>query len=167
MTETGSGVVYDGLPLDGVELRVVDGELQVRGPMLARCYRDGSPTLDGDGWLHTGDAGELVDGRLRVAGRMGDVIVTGAEKVWPAPVEAVLRTVPGVADVAVGGRADPAWGQVVVAWVVPDDRAAPPALDALRDAVKAVLPPWAAPRRLVLVDALPRTALGKVRRAAL
>lgn len=168
MTETGSGVVYDRVPLDGVELRVVDGELQVRGPMLARAYRDGTETLDADGWLRTGDAAVLeVDGALQVAGRMGDVIVTGGEKVWPDPVEAVLRSAPGVAEVAVAGRPDDEWGHVVVAWVVPDDPADPPRLPELREAVKAVLAPWAAPRRLVVVDALPRTTLGKVRRGEL
>lgn len=168
MTETGSGVVYDRLPLDGVELRVVEDELHVRGPMLARAYRDGTPTVDDDGWLRTGDAASLeADGRLRVAGRIGDVIVTGGEKVWPDPVEAALRAAPGVAEVAVAGRPDPEWGQAVVAWVVPADRTAPPALAELREAVKATLPPWAAPRRLVIVDALPRTALGKVRRGEL
>jgi O-succinylbenzoic acid--CoA ligase len=168
MTETGSGVVYDRVPLPGVELAVVDGELRVRGPMLARAYRDGSPTVDADGWLATGDAAALdADGRLHVHGRLGDVIVTGGEKVWPDPVETVLRGVPGVAEVAVAGRPDPEWGHAVVAWVVPADPAEPPALGALRDAVKARLAPWAAPRRLVVVDALPRTALGKVRRSAL
>lgn len=167
MTETGSGVVYDRRAIDGVELRIVDGELWVRGPMLARAYRDGTPTLDADRWLHTGDAGELVDGRLHVAGRMGDVIVTGAEKVWPAPVEAALLTLASVAEVAVTGRPDPEWGQVVVAWVVPADHARPPALDELREAVLTVLPAWCAPRRLVIVEGLARTALGKVRRAEL
>ena len=168
MTETGSGVIYDRRPLDGVELAVVDGELHVRGPMLARAYRDGTATLDAEGWLRTGDAATIeADGRLRVAGRMGDVIVTGAEMVWPEPVEAVLRTAPGVAAVAVAGRPDPEWGHAVVAWVVPTDPAAPPTLAELRAAVKAVLPPWAAPRRLVVVAALPLTALGKVRRGEL
>lgn len=65
------------------------------------------------------------------------------------------------------GRPDPEWGHTVVAWVVPADPATPPTLEALRDAVKAELAPWATPRRLVLVDALPRTALGKVRRGDL
>lgn len=168
MTETGSGVVYDRLPLDGVDLRVVDGELHVRGAMLARAYRDGSPTTGAGGWLRTGDAASLDDeGRLDVAGRIGDVIVTGAEKVWPEPVEAALRRAPGVAEVAVAGRPDPEWGQAVVAWVVPEDRAAPPPLATLREVVKETLPPWAAPRRVVIVDALPRTALGKVRRREL
>ena len=57
MTETGSGVVYDGVPLDGVEVRIVDGEVQVRGPMLLRCYRDGDDPNTTGGWLPTGDAG--------------------------------------------------------------------------------------------------------------
>jgi O-succinylbenzoic acid--CoA ligase len=79
-------------------------------------------------------------------------------------VEAVLRLHPSVADVAVGGRPDPEWGEQVVAWVVPADPAAPPSLDSLRVLVKDHLAAWAAPRALVLVDALPSTSLGKVRR---
>lgn len=168
MTETGSGVVYDGVPLGGVEVRAVDGELHVRGPMLLRAYRDGTDPKGADGWLATGDAGSVgATGRVSVDGRLADVIVTGAEKVWPAAVEAVLREVPGVAEVAVVGRPDPEWGARVVAVVVPADRASPPALDALRAAVRERLAPWAAPRELVLADALPRTALGKLRRRAL
>ena len=168
MTETGSGVVYDGVPLDGVEVRSIDGELHVRGPMLLRTYRGGVDPKDGEGWLATGDAGRVGDdGRVHVDGRIGDVIVTGGEKVWPDPVEAVLRDAPGVADIAVAGAPDDEWGHRVVAYVVPADRAAPPSLDALRDAVKAVLPAYAAPKELVLVDAVPRTALGKVRRGGL
>jgi O-succinylbenzoic acid--CoA ligase len=146
----------------------VDGELHVRAPMLARAYRDGTPVVGEDGWLRTGDAAELGrGGRLSVSGRLDDVVVTGGEKVHPDAVERVLRGVAGVAEVAVAGRPDPEWGQAVVAWVVPADPAAPPPLGLLRDAVKAVLPPWAAPRRLVVVTALPRTAIGKVRRRAL
>jgi O-succinylbenzoic acid--CoA ligase len=169
MTETGSGIAYDGVLLDGVEVRVDDGgQLHVRGPMLLRAYRDGSDPKDGDGWLPTGDAGTIDDeGRVHVDGRIGDVIVTGGEKVWPTPVEQALRTAPGVADVAVAGRPDDEWGERVVAWVVPEDPAAPPALDALRDHVKRTLPAYAAPRHVIVVDDLPRTALGKVRRKLL
>jgi O-succinylbenzoic acid--CoA ligase len=169
MTETGSGIAYDGVLLDGVEVRVDDGgQLHVRGPMLLRAYRDGSDPKDGDGWLPTGDAGTIDDeGRVHVDGRIGDVIVTGGEKVWPTPVEQALRTAPGVADVAVAGRPDDEWGERVVAWVVPEDPAAPPALDALRDHVKRTLPAYAAPRHVIVVDDLPRTSLGKVRRKLL
>ena len=165
MTETASGIVYDGIPLDGVEVRAVEGELHVRGPMLLRAYRDGTDPRDADGWLSTGDAGAVRDdGTVVVEGRIADVIMTGGEKVWPDPVEAVLREVPGVADVAVAGVADVEWGERVVAHVVPIDPAAPPALERLRDAVKRVLPAYAAPKELVLVEAIPRTSLGKVRR---
>jgi len=90
--------------------------------------------------------------------------VTGGEKVWPETVEAVLRGVPGVADVAVVGRPDPEWGQRVVAVVVPAGEA--PTLDVLRAAARVVVPSWAAPRELQVVTSLPRTALGKLRRRA-
>lgn len=169
MTETGSGIVYDGAPLDGVDLRVVEGEIHVRAPMLLRAYRDGADPKSSDGWYPTGDAGEWdeTSRRLRVHGRIGDVIVTGGEKVWPAAVERVLAPCPGVAEVAVVGRPDPEWGQRVVALVVPADAADPPSLDALRDAAKVDLAAYAAPRELRIVDALPRTALGKVARSRL
>jgi O-succinylbenzoic acid--CoA ligase len=174
MTETGSGCVYDGHPLDGVELRIGDGslgaesEVLVRGPMLLRAYRDGTDPRVGDGWFPTGDAGRLEDdGTLVVFGRMAEVIVTGAEKVWPASVEDVLTCHPGVAEVAVWKRPDPEWGERVVAWVVPVDGAPVPGLDELRDLVAGKIARWAAPRELVVVDALPRTPGGKVKRAAL
>ena len=99
-------------------------------------------------------------------GRQGDLIITGGENVWPDPVERVLATVPGVAEVAVAARDDPEWGQRVVAFVVPSAEG-PPTLDELRSAVKEVLAAHAAPRELVLVDSIPRTSLGKVRRGDL
>lgn len=168
MTETGSSVVYDGHPLTGVELRIVDGEIHVRGPMLLRAYRDGTDPKDGDGWLPTGDLGEVAaDGTLSVHGRRGDLIITGGENVWPLPVEGALATHPGVVDVAVTGAPDPEWGQRVVAHVVPAPGVTAPTLDELRDHVRAVLPAFMAPRELVLHAQLPRTSLGKVRRALL
>lgn len=173
LTESCGGVVYDGRPLPGTEVRVSDeGEIQLRGPTLMLGYRSepglSAAALTPDGWLRTGDAGELDrDGRLHVLGRADDLINTGGEKVWPRQVEAVLAEQPKVADVAVGGRPDPEWGERVVAWVVPTDPAAPPTLAELRDAVARRLPRYAAPRELVLVRALPRTPLGKLRRSAL
>lgn len=167
MTETGSGVVYDGVPLEGVEVRVVGGEVNIRAPMLFRSYRDGTDPKTPDGWYPTGDAGEwdADAGGLQVLGRLGDVIVTGGEKVWPAAVERVLSAAPAVAEVAVVGEPDPEWGQRVVALVVPADPAAPPSLDALREAVKRDLAAYAAPRELRVVDTLPRTGSGKVARS--
>lgn len=170
LTESYGGVVYDRRPLPGVEVRVVDDEVQLRCGSLLRCAHDGSVPLVGDGWLPTGDGGEwdAGAGELRVHGRRGDVIVTGGEKVWPDPVERALRTVPGVADVAVVGRPDGEWGQAVTAVVVPAAGADAPSVAALRAAVDAAgLPGWCAPRRVEVRADLPRTALGKVRRTAL
>jgi O-succinylbenzoic acid--CoA ligase len=165
LTETGSGVVYDGVPLDGVEVSIdqASSEIRLRGPMLLRAYRDGTEPLDVGGWLATGDAGWLdAAGRLHVQGRMTEMIITGGENVWPGPVEAALRTLPGVADVVVAGRPDAEWGQRVVAWIVPVDAADPPSLGDVRDRVAERVSPYAAPRQLHLVEQLPRTALGKV-----
>lgn len=164
MTETGSGVVYDGRPLDGVEVRIDDdGGIHLRGPMLMRAYRGRhapATPLDDDGWLTTGDVGRwLPDGRLHVDGRRGDLIISGGENVWPEPVEAALRTLAGVADVVVAGRPDPEWGERVVTWIVPDGE--PPSLTRARDHVRATLPAFMAPRELHVVEAIPRTALGK------
>ena len=173
-TETGSGVVYDGTPIGDVELRIGDGtvglagEILVRGPMLLRSYRDGTDPKIAGGWLPTGDGGRVAtDGTLTVFGRMAEVIVTGGEKVWPAPVERVLAGHGGIDQVAVWKRADPEWGERVVAWVVPRDAAAPPGVEELRDLVAATLARWAAPREVVVVESLPRTPSGKVRRSAL
>lgn len=167
MTETGSGVVYDGVPLRGVEVALdpATSEIRLRGPMLLRAYRDGTVPLDPAGWLATGDAGHFDPaGRLHVWGRIGDLIVTGGENVWPGPVEAAVRQIPSVAEVAVAGRPDPEWGQRVVAWVVPAAGGAGPTLAEVRAAVAELVAPYAAPKELVTVDALPRTSIGKVRR---
>ncbi len=172
MTETGSGVVYDGVPLDGVEVRIAGegDEIWLRAPMLLRCYRDGSSPLR-DGWLPTGDAGSIgEDGRLVVNGRLREVVVSGGENVWPAAVEAILVRHPGVAEVAVGGLPDAEWGERVVAYVVPRQQpggSPAPSLEQLRELVGAELGGFAAPRQLVLVQSLPRTAIGKVRRGEL
>jgi O-succinylbenzoic acid--CoA ligase len=170
LTETGSGVVYDGSPLDGVEVDVdaATGEIRLRGPMLLRCYRDGFVPLDAGGWFSTGDAGSWgADGRLRVEGRLSELIVTGGENVWPTAVERILSEHPAVADVAVTGRPDPEWGERVVAWVVPVAGHDAPVLEELRALVRDRFASFAAPRQLVVVDTLPKTSIGKLRRDAL
>ncbi|MGH9294618.1 MAG: class I adenylate-forming enzyme family protein, partial [Acidimicrobiales bacterium] len=178
MTETGSGVVYDGIPLEGVEVRVEAGEIRLRAPMLLRCYRDDTDPKDAAGWFHTGDAGAVgADGILSVHGRIEEVVVSGGEKIWPGAVERVLATHPAVAEVAVAGRPDPEWGERVVAYVVlrqgevaaswRDEPARRALLAEMRELVASELAPYAAPGELVLVASLPRTALGKVRRGEL
>jgi len=171
MTETGSGCVYGGYPLDGVEMRAAEsGEIEIRADLLLRAYRTADGELDpftDDGWFPTGDLGRLdPDGRLWIDGRAGDMIITGGENVWPHRIERVLESHAGVAEVAVIGRPDPDWGHRVVAVVVAAGDAAP-SLDELRDWVRADLPAWNAPKELVIVNELPKTALGKIRRSEL
>jgi len=175
MTETGSGVVYDGVALDGVEVAIKDGQILLRCPMLLRTYRDGTdPRVEG-GYYPTGDAGRIgPDGRLEVFGRLDDAVVSGGEKVWPAGLEVVLGRHRHVASVAVGGRPDATWGERVVAYVVAEPGSVPTApaqartlLSELRDLVKSEYQAYAAPRGLVIVPELPLTAIGKVRRSAL
>ena len=165
MTETGSGVVYDGLPLDGVELDIRDGIIHVRAPMVMRGYRNRPSEIDADGWLRTGDMGSIgADGRLHVEGREGDLIITGGENVWPESVEATLLAHPDITDCCVVGIDDPEWGQAVHAFIV-SVRELP--LAEVRDHCKASLPAHAAPKRVHRIEAIPRTALGKPRRSDL
>ena len=169
MTETGSGIVYDGYPLAGVDVASIDGELLLRSPTLFRSYRTAPrPTRTGpDGkrdWFPTGDAGTVVDGRVSVQGRLGFVITTGGEKLWPEALEAILATVEGVRDVAVTGIDDSEWGQRVVALVVGDGTNRD---KSLRDAASERIGPWAKPKEIRYVAAIPRTDNGKIRRADL
>jgi O-succinylbenzoic acid--CoA ligase len=172
LTETCGGVVYDGRPFEGTEVRVRDGRIELRGPTLMRGYRlDPAATtaaFTDDGWLRTNDAGE-VDGRgaVRVFGRVDEMIDSGGEKIWPQEVESAISTHPGVGDVAVAGIADPEWGQRVVAFVVPANGGHAPTLEELRDHASGTIARFKAPRELRIVEELPRTASGKVRRAAL
>jgi O-succinylbenzoic acid--CoA ligase len=181
LTETFGGVVHDGHPLRGVALRLDEaGQILVRGPMVMRGYRadpDGQETttaLRPDGWLCTGDLGRFEDeagggppGRLRVLGRLDDLIVSGGVNVQPVEVEAVLATHPAVADAAVRGVPDPEWGERVAAYVVPADPAAPPSLEELRRFARGQLAAAKLPRELVLVHAIPRSPGGKILRRLL
>jgi len=177
MTETGSGVVYDGWPLDKVAIAIRDedeqgfGEILIASPTSLRSYRDGSdPFVAGPPselpWIATGDLGRIADdGSLDVRGRIADVITTGGEKVYPLDVERIIERLDSVAEVAVWKRPDPEWGERVVAWVVPNGQG--PSLEDLKHAVRNTLADYAAPKELVILDALPRTDLGKVSRQSL
>ena len=166
MSETCGGCVYDGRPLDGVEVSTApDGRVRLRGPVLFDGY-DGRPDLTAevlaDGWLTTSDRGHLDRaGRLVIEGRVDDVVVSGGVNVPTETVAAVLRRDPRVRDVEVVGVPDAEWGQVVVAVAVTEAD-----LTTLRDVVGAALPRSFAPRRLVPVAALPRLANGKTDRVA-
>lgn len=176
MTETCGGCVYDGRPLDGVQVQIRSGRIWIGGPVLFSGYRGFSGESEGpggpggpegpgalrDGWFRTGDLGRLdSSGQLAVRGRADDVINTGGHKVVPGEVAAALQGCPGVRDVAVVGQPDPEWGERVVAVVVPADPADPPGLDLLRLHVRTRLPRYAAPSRVVMIDAVPVLPSGK------
>jgi O-succinylbenzoic acid--CoA ligase len=166
MTETCGGCVYDGVPLDGVRVAVrgESGRIWIGGPVLFSGYRgqrDGAAALR-HSWFRTGDLGRLdSSGRLTVRGRADDLINTGGHKVVPGEVAAALQTCPGVKDVAVVGQPDPEWGQRVIAVVVPADPEDPPTLELLRLHVRERLPRYAAPSKVVMVDAVPMLPSGK------
>jgi O-succinylbenzoic acid--CoA ligase len=162
MTETCGGCVYDGVPLDGVRVKIADDErICIGGPVLFAGYR-GADHVPAGSWFRTGDLGRLDDsGRLTVRGRADDVINTGGHKVVPGEVAAALESCPGVRDVAVVGQPDAEWGERVVAVVAPSDPANPPGLELLRLHVRDRLPRYAAPSRVVMVDAVHMLPSGK------
>ena len=138
------------------------GEILISGPTVA------PGSVAEDGWLHTGDLGELDErGRLRVTGRMSDTIVSGGENVAPAEVEAVLEAHPQVLEAAVLGRADPQWGEAVTAIVVAREGAQLD-VEELRAHCAVALAPYKVPKRVSLSSApLPRTRSGKLLRREL
>jgi fatty-acyl-CoA synthase len=148
-----------------------DGELEVTGPLLFDGYFEDPEATEAalvDGWYRTGDLAELdVDGFLTITGRAHATIRTGGETVAPNEVEVALRGHPDVEDVAVVGLADADYGEVVCAAVVPRAGAGP-TLDELRAFASGVLATYKLPRRLEIVDAVPRTpATGQVQRPLL
>ena len=173
LTETCGGFTYDGLPLEGMHVRLdAAGAIEVSGSTVMEGYRF-DPAATGavfttDGWLRTGDLGAIGDdGALAIHGRSDHVIRTGAEKVWPEEVERALGSHPKVRDVAVAGRSDPDWGAHVSAFVVPARADDPPSLEELRAFGAEHLARYKLPRELHLVEEIPRTGAGKVRRRAL
>jgi O-succinylbenzoic acid--CoA ligase len=170
MSETAGGCVYDGLPLDGVRVRIDDGRVALGGPTVASGYRN--PTTPDPfaepGWFLTDDIGAVDDSEaLRIMGRADDAISTGGLTVFPQLVEAALVTHPSVADCAVFAVPDERLGQRVVTAVVVAAGHPVPTLDELRSHVTTSLAPTAAPRELHVVTALPRRGIGKLDRKQL
>jgi acyl-CoA synthetase (AMP-forming)/AMP-acid ligase II len=156
-----------GRPVATVELRIDDsGEIHVRGPMVMLGYwRNEAATraaIDADGWLHTGDLGEVRGGLLYLTTRRTDLILRGAENVYPTEIESCLEAHPDVAEVAVVGVADDEFGQQVAAVVVPTPGARPDEGE-LAAYVKQRLAYFKVPSQWFFrTDPLPRTATGKL-----
>ncbi|RSD17953.1 AMP-dependent synthetase [Amycolatopsis eburnea] len=165
MSETASGCVYDGVPLDGVHVDLADGRIRIAGAVLAHGYRlrpDLTADAFADGWFTTSDRGiRHDDGRIEVLGRADDMINTGGVKVSANAIERVLCAQPGVRDACVVGVADPEWGEAVVALVVPAGEPGD-----LRAAVRAELGPASTPKRIEFGAELPLRGPGKIDRAA-
>ena len=165
-----------GRVVPGSEIRVVDragrdcatgevGEIIVSGEQLMNGYwRRPEDTAEAirDGWLHTGDAGYFdEDGYLYIHDRLKDMIVSGAENVYPAEVERVLQDFPGVADVAVIGVPDERWGEAVKALVVAGEGAAFSEQDVIAYASEHIAR-FKCPKSVEFVDAIPRNPSGKI-----
>jgi len=150
----------DAVPADGTTI----GEVVARGPTVTPGYRENPEAQAAafrGGWFRTGDLARVhEDGRIELVDRTGDVVNTGGEKVFTVDVERALEGALGVRELAVVGTPDPHWGEVVTAVVVPEGPGT--TLDLLRAHARGRLADFKAPRRLVLVDALPRTPSGKI-----
>ncbi|MEV5696982.1 acyl-CoA synthetase [Streptomyces anthocyanicus] len=176
-----------GVPLPGVELRLVEedgtpiaaldgesvGEIQVRGPNLFTEYLNRpdatAAAFTEDGFFRTGDmAVRDPDGYVRIVGRKAtDLIKSGGYKIGAGEIENALLEHPEVREAAVTGEPDPDLGERIVAWIVPADPAAPPALGTLADHVAARLAPHKRPRVVRYLDAVPRNDMGKIMKRAL
>jgi fatty-acyl-CoA synthase len=179
LTKLGSA----GIPMPHTELKVLDlatdtdagpgvaGELLVRGPNVSPGYWENpeatADAFDSDGWFHSGDIGYLdEDGFLFIVDRLKDMVISGGENVYPAEVERSLADMPGVTDVAVVGIPDPEWGETVVA-VVSLAEDATLDLDAVREFAASRIARYKLPRRLQIVQAVPRNASGKLDKVAI
>ncbi len=176
-TETAGGCVYDGYPLDGVALRIADGEVQVSGATLADGYLDSNDQLlendvfvveAGIRWYRTGDLGELApDGQLSITGRADRVLISGGVNVSLDRLEHVLHGVPGLEQAAVIAAVNERWGEVPIVFVPQSDATAADLLDAARAAALAEIGPAAQPHEVRQLPNLPLTASAKPDYAAL
>jgi fatty-acyl-CoA synthase len=157
-----------GKPALGVQVRLVDGEVQVRAPNLARGYhRRPNDEAFADGWFRSGDLARVdADGFYEIVGRAKELIISGGENIHPAEIENVALADAAVAEAAVVGLPDARWGEVAVLAVVLR-AGATVNVDRLQAAFASTLARFKHPRRIVVLDALPKTALGKVRKADL
>jgi malonyl-CoA/methylmalonyl-CoA synthetase len=172
--ERRAGTVGRALPMTSVRIRDeaghdvpdgTEGELWVRGPNVCLGYwnrPDATAASFVDGWFRTGDVGvRAPDGYITLRGRRSDLIISGGFNIYPRELEELLLELPGIREAAVVGVADPVRGEVPVAYVVSDAEPDAAALDAM---FRARVASFKVPRGYVRVDALPRTALGKVQK---
>ncbi|HVX19314.1 MAG TPA: AMP-binding protein [Acidimicrobiales bacterium] len=160
-----------GRPVTGVDARVVDGELRLKGPQCFVGYVDASldaAAFDGEGWFRTGDLGSVTaEGRVRVEGRLKDIIIRNAENISALEVEEALLLHESVADVAVLGVPDERTGERVCAVVVPAPDAEPSLDGLVAHCLDHGLARFKCPEQLEVVEELPRSPMGKVQKRAI
>ncbi len=169
-----------GFPLPGVELKITDpetgktlpqgtiGQIEVRGPNVFKGYwqmpEKTAAELREDGFFITGDLGQIdADGYVQIVGRNKDLIISGGYNIYPKEIELALDEQPGVLDSAVIGVPHPDFGETVLGIIVPEPGASPDP-DTIMEAVRDVLARFKHPRKLVLLDELPRNTMGKVQK---
>jgi malonyl-CoA/methylmalonyl-CoA synthetase len=161
-----------GLPFPGVEVKLGEhDEVLIKGGQLFKGYwRNPSATAEAltpDGFLRTGDVGEIgEDGTLAIRGRLKELIISGGFNVYPREVELVLETHPAVAEVAVAGVPSEKWGEEVTAYVVPSGTNHLDEAELIAYA-RERLATYKCPRHIVVLEKLPRNAMGKVERSKL
>lgn len=175
-SETAGGCVYDGVPIDGVRLAEVDGEIRISGPMLADGYLGDAErteqvfvtSLDGARWYRTGDAGTIGDdGRLSITGRIDNVIVSGGINVSLDRVERVVRGIPGLEQAVVVGMPDERWGEASVIFLAAGVGDVEEMFEQARALVSAKIGPHARPAQFEVLPELPTLASGKPDREVL
>ena len=154
MTETCGGVVYDGKPLDGISLKIVDDRIAIKGEQVSR------DVVDGDGWFLTSDRGEIRDGLLSVLGRIDDQIISGGEKISLSAVEEFLRSEYANREIATFAKPDPQWGErLCIATTI--------ALPGVAARLKNHFGDHVSPKEVITVSAIPYLSIGKVDRKKL
>ncbi|MEV6770370.1 AMP-binding protein [Nocardia sp. NPDC051030] len=171
MTETCGGCVYDGRPLDGVQVRIVDGIIHIGGEVVAGGYLESSDTESGGfytesgrRWYRTADRGHLDGDRLIPTGRVDDLINTGGVKVSAAAVERVLAASDLVDTAVVMGIPDPEWGELVGAYLVVREGISTSDIELLRDLIRDRLGRASVPKRIVVRTDLPLLPNSKIDR---
>ncbi len=166
--ETKSHAGSVGFPAKGVQVKVVEGELWVRAPNVARGYhRRPNDDAFAEGWFHTGDLATVdAEGRHTIVGRSKEMIISGGENIYPAEIENLALADPAVADAAVVGMPDARWGEVPVLALVARP-GVPVDIVRLQTTFSNKLARFKHPKHIVVLSELPKTALGKIARAVL
>jgi len=154
-TETCGGVIYNGVPLNGVQFKLIDERIALKGPQLATGYLDSTIPID-DGWFITSDLGEIQDGKLVVLGRADDQIISGGEKISLSAVESYLQNEFANQEIVAFSKADPEWGEKLC---IATTQAL--SMDAVSNKLKSKFGRHVSPKEVHIVSAIPYLPIGK------